>query len=89
MPDLTGMEFHRHVAEELPGLERTIIFMTGGAFTPEATRFMRDCPNPSIEKPVDLAELDKLIGEICEATRGAPTAPGSHLLTPAGTRAAP
>jgi signal transduction histidine kinase/CheY-like chemotaxis protein len=71
MPDLTGMDFHRRLRDDFPGLERTVIFMSGGAFTPEATRFVRDCPNPSIEKPVDLVELDKLISQIYEAARSA------------------
>jgi signal transduction histidine kinase/ActR/RegA family two-component response regulator len=70
MPGLTGMDFHRHVSEAFPGLERTIIFMTGGAFTPEATAFALDCSNPSIEKPVDFAELDRLVRQVHEATRG-------------------
>jgi signal transduction histidine kinase/ActR/RegA family two-component response regulator len=72
MPDRTGMDLHRQLGEERPGLERTFIFMTGGAFTPEATRFLRDCPNPSIEKPMDLGELNKMIDRICTATAARP-----------------
>jgi signal transduction histidine kinase/ActR/RegA family two-component response regulator len=83
MPGLTGMDFHRHVSEDFPGLERTIIFMSGGAFTPEATAFVRDCSNPSIEKPVDLAELDKVVRQVHDATRGAPpAAPAPELAMP-------
>ena len=72
MPGVTGMDVHRRVAEQLPGLERTIIFMTGGAFTPEATRFVRECNNASIEKPVDLVELARRVREIHDASRARP-----------------
>lgn len=67
MPGVTGADFHHQLGESFPGLERTIIFMTGGAFTPEAMRFLRGCPNPSIEKPIDLTEVGKLIREIADA----------------------
>jgi signal transduction histidine kinase/FixJ family two-component response regulator len=64
MPGVTGAEFYHRLREQLPGTEDTIIFMTGGAFTAEATQFTRDCPNHTVEKPIDLAEIDKLIGEV-------------------------
>jgi signal transduction histidine kinase/DNA-binding NarL/FixJ family response regulator len=66
MPGVTGVELHHQLGVRFPGLERTIIFMTGGAFTPEAMRFLRDCPNPSIEKPIDLVEVARLIREVAD-----------------------
>ena len=64
MPELTGAEFYDRVRREFPDVAPTIIFMTGGAFTAEATQFARDCPNPSIDKPVDLGEIDRLIHQV-------------------------
>jgi hypothetical protein len=40
-----------------------MIFVTGGTFTPEAHAFLRDTPNPRIEKPFDAAALRRLIRE--------------------------
>jgi CheY-like chemotaxis protein len=61
MPDLTGMEVHAELSRAHPGLEHRIIFMTGGAFTPGARRFLESVPNRRVEKPFDLARLRGMI----------------------------
>jgi two-component system, cell cycle sensor histidine kinase and response regulator CckA len=76
MPGITGAEFYHRLRDQFPGLEHTIIFMTGGAFTAEATEFTRVCPNPTIDKPVDLAEVDKLIQEVAGAAAAPAARPG-------------
>lgn len=38
-----------------------MIFMTGGTFTPDAVAFLASVPNPSLEKPFDLATLRALV----------------------------
>jgi len=35
--------------------------MTGGAFTPEASAFLRAAGNPVLEKPFDLGRLRALV----------------------------
>ncbi len=45
--------------------------MSGGAFTERARTFLRTTPNPSLEKPFRLEELEKLIAEQL-ARRGPP-----------------
>jgi len=53
MPDMTGMELHGVLRERHPELAARIIFMTGGAFTPEARQFLEQVPNPKVEKPFE------------------------------------
>jgi PAS domain S-box-containing protein len=63
MPDMTGMELHRELQGSAPPQAAAMIFMTGGTFTPEAHAFLRDVPNPRVEKPFDAAALRRLVQE--------------------------
>ena len=67
MPGETGMHLFQHVRETRPELARRFAFMTGGAFLPEAERFLGQVDNPRIEKPFDVATMrrlvDRLLGE--------------------------
>jgi PAS domain S-box-containing protein len=60
MPKMTGMEFHRWVAEHMPNLVQRIVFMTGGVFTQEARAFFQRTQNPCLEKPIEIDELRRL-----------------------------
>lgn len=64
MPDLSGMDMHARVRSLRPGLERRMVFMTGGAFTPRAIRFLAENTNPCVEKPFELAELTKALDRL-------------------------
>ncbi len=57
MPKMTGMEFHRRLDEAHPEQARRVIFMTGGAFTPEATEFVNKLEDALIQKPFTPATL--------------------------------
>jgi CheY-like chemotaxis protein len=61
MPDMSGMEVHDHVRTLRPGLERRMVFITGGAFTPLATEFLARVANPRLEKPFRINELAEVI----------------------------
>ena len=61
MPDVGGEELFGVLAREYPGLERKLVFMTGGAFTKEAVAFLARVPNPRLEKPFDLKALRRLV----------------------------
>jgi len=45
MPAMTGMDLHRRAAAERPGVERSFVFMTGGAFTSEARAYLEEVSN--------------------------------------------
>ncbi len=53
MPEMTGMELHARLESSAPELARSMIFLTGGAFTPDARAFLERVPNAHIEKPFD------------------------------------
>ena len=70
MPDITGPEFYDRVRQRWPELLPRFVFMSGGTFTSSASEFLEHVPNPRLEKPFDLQELEaKLNGLQREARR--------------------
>lgn len=64
MPDLSGMDLHAWLVTEAPELARRMVFMTGGAYTDGARRFLGGVSNPSIQKPFDVEELLTLVDTV-------------------------
>jgi PAS domain S-box-containing protein len=64
MPDVTGMDFQAQLKAEFPEQAKRIIFMTGGAFTPKAQRFLEEERSRSIGKPIDFELLEALMREM-------------------------
>lgn len=67
MPELTGAEFHAELVVRHPALARRVVFMTGGAFTEEARRFLDRVPNPRLDKPFDARGLRAALGTVLSA----------------------
>ncbi len=61
MPDVSGMDLFEALHLNRPGEEDKLVFMTGGAFTPEASRFLSKVKNLRIDKPFNLRELRRLV----------------------------
>jgi CheY-like chemotaxis protein/two-component sensor histidine kinase len=61
MPVESGMDLFAYASEHYPATAQRFVFMTGGAFTARAERFLRDTPNLQIEKPFELEALRALI----------------------------
>ncbi len=57
MVDVDGVDVYERVRAAVPGLEKRIIFMTGGAFTSRASEFLASIPNVCLEKPFQVDEL--------------------------------
>ncbi len=57
MPQMNGMELYAAVRDRRPGLERRIVFLTGGAFVPRLAQFLDKVDNVSLQKPVDVLEM--------------------------------
>jgi len=55
------MDMHRELERTNPELASRMIFLTGGAFTPTAQRFLSDGAKEYIEKPFDSANLRAII----------------------------
>ncbi len=54
MSDLTGMDLHECLAREAPLKLASVVFMTGGAYVPEARQFEHDHPDLVVQKPFDI-----------------------------------
>jgi two-component system, cell cycle sensor histidine kinase and response regulator CckA len=69
MPEMNGIDIYQALRLNRPGYERRIVFMTGGAFTHEAERFLGQTPNPRLEKPFDLRNLRRIVRQAAENQR--------------------
>jgi CheY-like chemotaxis protein len=57
MPVMDGQALYEAVLECAPEQARRIAFVTGGAFTERAQRFLTSVPNPTLEKPFTVEQL--------------------------------
>jgi PAS domain S-box-containing protein len=57
MPGFDGREVHRRLAAEHPGLERRIVFITGGTFAPDIDAFLASCGNRCLAKPFGIEQI--------------------------------
>jgi signal transduction histidine kinase len=63
MPQMTGMELYDHLVREVPEQAARMVFLTGGAFTPSARKFLDDVSNQRIEKPFDSQQVLAIVNE--------------------------
>ncbi|MEZ4287976.1 MAG: response regulator [Polyangiales bacterium] len=61
MPELNGMDVYEIIKDKRPELIDRFVFMTGGAFTASARKFLADSKVTCIEKPFEVAQLRELV----------------------------
>jgi PAS domain S-box-containing protein len=61
MPQMSGVDFYHEIAQQAPDQARVVVFLTGGAFTPRARRFLDEVPNRRLEKPFGPEQLRSLV----------------------------
>jgi CheY-like chemotaxis protein len=61
MPVMNGMQLYAELERSKAALVKRIVFITGGAFTPAAVKFLSTIPNPNITKPFEADTLAKLV----------------------------
>ena len=66
MPEMTGMEMAARLREDQPAMYERLVFLSGGAFTPEAAEFLRSVGNRFIEKPFLPEDLRRRIQQLLE-----------------------
>jgi PAS domain S-box-containing protein len=71
MPGLTGMELHAWLVETRPALAERLVFLSGGAFTPQAIDYLAQVTNLRLEKPFDPPALRGLVRDRVAAVRRA------------------
>ena len=69
MPGMNGQEVYRRIAEAHPGLERRMVFITGGTFSPELDEFLAGSPNPLLAKPFALDDVIAAVESIANANQ--------------------
>jgi len=86
MPRLSGMDLHEWAALQRPEAARRMVFMTGGAFTTRARRFLERVPaGRVVEKPFEAPDLLALIRRHVQATQaGTVSNPGAGPARPPG-----
>jgi PAS domain S-box-containing protein len=57
MPSMSGMALFETIVQLYPSMAGRVVFMTGGAFTPEANAFLDSVSNERMTKPFDAKEL--------------------------------
>jgi signal transduction histidine kinase len=68
MPDVSGAELYATVRLRYPGLAERFIFVTGGAFSTDAKRFLEESACSVINKPFRVEELLTMIESKVEAS---------------------
>jgi CheY-like chemotaxis protein len=61
MPELSGIDVYERARQVCPGQEQRIVFITGGAFTEHAAKFVDAIDNPKLGKPFDAGEVRALV----------------------------
>ena len=64
MPGMNGQEVYRRIADVHPGLERRIVFITGGTFSPELDEFLARTPNRLLAKPFQLDDVIAAVDQV-------------------------
>ncbi|MBL8740007.1 MAG: response regulator, partial [Myxococcales bacterium] len=66
MPEMTGIDFFQELDRRDPEAAKKVVFLTGGAFTDSARRFLERVPNPRLGKPFGSHELETLVASILQ-----------------------
>jgi signal transduction histidine kinase len=69
MPEVSGMELYDRLVQARPELIERIVYMTGGAFTPEARNFLDRIDNIQLSKPFEVKELRSTIAAVVAERR--------------------
>lgn len=69
MPEMDGPSLHAALRQKDPDLASRMLFVTGGAFTPQAHEFLREMAGRVLYKPVGTDALRKFVGDLV-AERG-------------------
>jgi signal transduction histidine kinase len=64
MPLGDGMSLYNRLETVAPSLQRRVIFMSGGAFTPVAARFLESISGKTLGKPFDLDSLRRVLSTL-------------------------
>jgi CheY-like chemotaxis protein len=87
MPRMNGIEFYSELKALAPDLARRTGFLTGGAVTPQARKFLQENPDRYLEKPVELGKLRAFVNMLAtqpEPARTSVAPPARKSVRPPG-----
>jgi PAS domain S-box-containing protein len=58
MPQPDGVSIYERLRGERPGVHERFVFMSGGAYTERTRKFLAEVPNPRLEKPFRIAQVE-------------------------------
>jgi CheY-like chemotaxis protein len=67
MPGESGMDFFGVLRRLYPELLERVAFITGGAITPDTTKFLETALRPVLNKPFDTQTLNAFVQEVAAA----------------------
>jgi two-component system cell cycle sensor histidine kinase/response regulator CckA len=73
MPEMSGIELYGELRTRFPAYTQRVVFMTGGAFTPQAREALEELGVPRLEKPFSENVLREAIARV-SSTLAAPRA---------------
>lgn len=71
MPEVSGIDVHASLRLQGRGMERNVVFMTGGAVTEGARSALARVGRPVLEKPIDTMALKATVARTVQAAREA------------------
>jgi CheY-like chemotaxis protein len=72
MPRGSGVEVHAWLLAQHPQLARKVVFLTGGAFTPNARAYLEQVDNLRVAKPFEPISLQRIVDERVAASQAKP-----------------
>jgi len=66
MPDVSGADLYRYIAEKYPVLKDRIIFVSGGSLSTGTDKFLSTVKNTSLQKPFTREELFMEVNKFCK-----------------------
>jgi PAS domain S-box-containing protein len=64
MPGMNGLEVYRRVAADHPGMEKRMVFITGGTFSPEIDDMLAATHNRLLTKPFQIGDVIAAVEQI-------------------------
>ena len=72
MPEMSGIELYGELRTRFPAYTQRVVFMTGGAFTPQAREALEELGVPRLEKPFSEGVLREAIARVSSTPSGPP-----------------
>jgi CheY-like chemotaxis protein len=69
MPVMNGIGLYEQLSKTIPEQASRIVFITGGAFTPDAKSFLDRVPNNRVRKPFESVKLRGLVQTLVRGTK--------------------